>query len=202
MNKSGIKTYINQVKVLLDKLLVLVHVVGGQPARGTKILSVRHSNTVTGKHRNVFIIHGIVAFVPQYSKCSRHAGRPNIIHRFLPSEVGRLVILYLWLILPFQRALEQMLRPENGISHKIWPPNMQGIKWNSNRFTHALQQETEVGLGYRLNIQTYRHVAIAISLKYLKTRSAFIRNNSDGSSEKDEPGSLDTIYEEQAGHTA
>jgi hypothetical protein len=202
VNKSGIKTYIDQVKVLLDKLLVLVHVVGGQPARGTEILSVRHSNTVTGKHRNVFIIHGMVAFVPRYSKCSRHAGRPNIIHRFLPSEVGRLVVLYLWLILPFQRALEQMLRPENGISHEMWPPDMQGIKWNSNRFTHALQQETEVGLGCRLNIQTYRHVAIAISRKYLKTRSAFIGNNGDGGSEKDEPGSLDTIYEEQAGHTA
>ena len=60
----------------------------------------------------------------------------------------------------------------------------------------------EVGLGCRLNIQTYRYIAIAISRKYLKTRSAFIGNDGDGGSEKDEPGSLDTIYEEQAGHTA
>lgn len=201
-NKSGINTYIDRVKVLLHKLLVLVHVVGGQPARGTEILSVRHSNTVTGKHRNVFIIHGMVAFVPRYSKGSRHTGRPKVIHRFLPSEVGRLVVLYLWLILPFQRALEQLLRPENGISHEMWPPDMQGIKWNSNRFTHALQQETEAGLGCRLNIQTYRHAAIAIGRKYLKTRSAFVGDDDDGGSEKDEPGSLDTIREEQAGHTA
>ena len=67
---------------------------------------------------------------------------------------------------------------------------------------YALQQETEVSLGCRLNIQTYRYVAIAISRKYLKTRSAFIGNDGDGGSEKDEPGSLDTIYEEQVGHTA
>ena len=127
-NRSGIKTYLNQVKVLLHKLLVLIHVVGGQPARGTEMLSIRHSNTVVGKHRNIFIIHGMVAFVPQYSKCSRHAGRSKVIHRFVPSEVGRLVVLYLWLILPFQRALEQMLQPENTISHKMWPPDVQGTK--------------------------------------------------------------------------
>ena len=201
-NKSGIKTYIDQVNILLRKLLVLIHVVGGQPARGTEILSVRHSNTVAGKHRNIFIIHGMVAFVPRYSKCSRHAGRSNVIHRFVPSKVGTLVVLYLWLILPFQRALVQMLRPESSISHEMWPPDVQGIKWNSNRFTHALQQETEAGLGCRLNIQIYRQVAIAISRKYLKTQSAFIENANDSSSEKDEPPSLDTVYEEQAGHTA
>jgi superfamily II DNA helicase RecQ len=201
-NKSGIKTYLDQVKVLLHKLLVLIHVVGGQPARGTEILSIRHSNTVAGKHRNIFIIHGMVAFVPRYSKCSRHAGRSKVIHRFVPSEVGRLVVLYLWLILPFQRALEQMLQPENTISHEMWPPDVQGTKWNSDRFTHALQQETEAGLGCRLNIQTYRQVVIAIGRKYLKTQSAFTEDDDDSSSEKDELGSLDTIYEEQAGHTA
>jgi hypothetical protein len=201
-NRSGIKTYLDQVKVLLHKLLVLIHVVGGHPVRGTEILSIRHSNTVAGKHRNIFIIHGMVAFVPRYSKGSRHAGRSNIIHRFVPSEVGRLVVLYLWLILPFQRALEQMLRPENTISHEMWPPDVQGIKWNSDRFTHALQQETEAGLGCRLNIQTYRQVAIAVGRKYLKIQSAFAEDDNNSSSEKDELGSLDTIYEEQAGHTA
>ena len=109
----------DQVKALLHKLLVLIYVVGGQPARGTKILSVRHSNTVAGKHRNIFIIHSIVAFVTRYSKGSRHAGQPNIVYRFMPAEVGKLVDLYLWLILPFQRALEQMVCPENSISHKM-----------------------------------------------------------------------------------
>ena len=49
-NKSGINTYIDQVKVLLYKFLVLIHVVRGQPARGIEILNMRYSNTVIGKH--------------------------------------------------------------------------------------------------------------------------------------------------------
>jgi hypothetical protein len=29
---------------------VLIYVIGGQPIRGTKILSIRYSNTVAGKY--------------------------------------------------------------------------------------------------------------------------------------------------------
>ena len=60
----------------------------------------------------------------------------------------------------------------------------------------------EAGLGYRLNIQTYRYAIIAIGQKYLKAWSAFIGNNNNSGSEKDKLGSLDIIREEQAGHTA
>ena len=56
-----------------------------------------------------------------------------------------------------------MLWLENGILYKIWPPDMQGIKWNFYCFTYALQQEMDAGLRYKLNIQIYCYVVIAIS---------------------------------------
>ena len=45
------------------QLLALMHITGGQPARGPEILSVRHSNTVQGRFRNLFIEDGMVVFV-------------------------------------------------------------------------------------------------------------------------------------------
>jgi hypothetical protein len=47
---------------------VLIHITGGQLARGLEIISVRYSNTVKGGHRNIFIKDGIVVFVTQYYK--------------------------------------------------------------------------------------------------------------------------------------
>jgi hypothetical protein len=51
-----------------EKLAMLMHISGGQPARGLELLSVRHSNTVQGGHCNVFIENGMVVFVTRYHK--------------------------------------------------------------------------------------------------------------------------------------
>ncbi|KAI7459296.1 hypothetical protein KC367_g9080 [Hortaea werneckii] len=74
------------------KLLALMHMTGGQPARGPEILSIRHRNTVQGGHRNLFIEDGTVVFVTRYHKGYEVTGDVKIIHRYLPREVGELVV--------------------------------------------------------------------------------------------------------------
>lgn len=82
-------------------LLVLMHITGGQPARGTKVLSVRHRNTAAGGHRNLFIDDGEVVFVTKHHKGIEITGDVKIVHRYLLPEVGELLVWYLWLALPF-----------------------------------------------------------------------------------------------------
>jgi hypothetical protein len=45
-----------------------MHITGGQLARGLEIISIRHSNTVKGSHRNIFIKDRIVVFATRYYK--------------------------------------------------------------------------------------------------------------------------------------
>jgi hypothetical protein len=59
---------------------VLRHITGGQLVRGPEIISVRHSNTVKGGHRNISIKNGIVAFVTRYHKGYNVSGDVKIIH--------------------------------------------------------------------------------------------------------------------------
>jgi hypothetical protein len=73
-----------------EKLLVLVHITGGQPARGPELLSIRHANTVGGRHRNVFIEDGYVAIATRYHKGYTSTLSSRVIHRYLPREVGEL----------------------------------------------------------------------------------------------------------------
>jgi hypothetical protein len=59
---------------------VLIHITGGQLARGLEIMSVRHSNTVKGGHRNIFIKDKIVVFATRYYKGYNVSGNVKIIH--------------------------------------------------------------------------------------------------------------------------
>ncbi len=73
-------------------LLILMHVSGGQPARGTEILSVRHRNTTASGHCNMFVEDGGVVFVTRYYKGFQMSRDVKIIHRYLLREVGELVV--------------------------------------------------------------------------------------------------------------
>jgi hypothetical protein len=57
-----------------------MHISSRQPARGPKILSVRHSNTVQGSYCNVFIKDAIVVFVTQYYKGYNVSSNVKIIY--------------------------------------------------------------------------------------------------------------------------
>jgi hypothetical protein len=109
MNRKAVKRYIGRIVEFWKKLAVLIHIAGGQLARRPEILSIRHSNTIKGGHRNIFIKDSIVVFVTQYYKRYNVSSDVKIIHQYLPREVGKLVVWYLWLVLPFQQQLEALV---------------------------------------------------------------------------------------------
>ncbi|KAJ6078255.1 hypothetical protein N7467_008008 [Penicillium canescens] len=106
LRMAAIDVYLQRVAYFREKLAIAIHVSGGQPARAPELLSIRHCNTDSGGRRNVFIEDGLVAFVSQYHKGFYASNDTKVIHRYLPREVGELVVHYLWLVLPFTRRLE------------------------------------------------------------------------------------------------
>jgi hypothetical protein len=75
-----------------EKLAVLIHIAGGQPAREPEILSVRHSNTIKGGHHNIFIENSIVVFVTRYHKRYNVSSDVKIIYQYLPRKISKLVV--------------------------------------------------------------------------------------------------------------
>ena len=104
--QKGIDNYMEQIVEFREKLLVLMHFTGGQSARASEILSVRHCNTTRGEHRNIFVEDELVVFVTRGHKGYSMKGNVKVIHRYLPQEVGMLLVYYLLLVLPFQQRLE------------------------------------------------------------------------------------------------
>lgn len=165
--KPAVSQYLAKVDRFLERLLLLVHLTSGQPARGTELVSLQHCNTRQGHHRSIFIENGLVGTVTSYHKGYNVTGSTKIIHRYLPREVSELLVYYLWLVLPFWQKLETLAfqRLEQSSSF-LWPKGAGG--WDSSRLGAVLARETSMHLGTTLNIITYRHITIAISRQHLK----------------------------------
>jgi hypothetical protein len=61
---------------------------GGQPARGTEVVTVQYMNSPNGESRGVFIEDGLMVYVTMYHKGIGASAKAKIIHRYLPREVG------------------------------------------------------------------------------------------------------------------
>jgi hypothetical protein len=140
--EGPVTQYLQRVDGFLQRLLLLVHITSSQPARATELLGLRHRNTLQGRHRNIFIEHGLVSTVTMYHKGYSISNTTKIIHRYLPKAVSELVVYYLWLILPFREALERLARGHRGpASAFLWPATGggdQGGSWPSERLRKVL----------------------------------------------------------------
>ncbi|KAG9385482.1 RecQ Superfamily II DNA helicase [Pyrenophora tritici-repentis] len=184
VDRQAVERYMDRVVEFREKLAVLMHMTGGQPARGPELLSVRHSNTVQGGHRNIFIEDGMVVFVTRYHKGYKVSGDVKIIHRYLPREVGELVVWYMWLVLPFQQRLEALVWEKEAVSSHMWPADPSGRKWTTDRLREALKRESRIAMGQEW------------------TATAFQADEGEENKEWAEEQAGDSIANEQAGHTS
>lgn len=165
---TAVQRYKIKVEEFLESLLLLVHITGGQPGRGTELTSLRHMNTISGYHRNIFADNGIINTVTTYHKGYSITGSAKIIHRFLPKEVGELLVYYLWLVLPFCQKLDLLVfRSTDQPSSFLWPKPGGRDCWSSERLSRVLKREFMNTIGVPMSIVVWRHLAIAISRKHL-----------------------------------
>ncbi|KAI7148150.1 hypothetical protein KC316_g15819, partial [Hortaea werneckii] len=201
IDQERMRDWFRQVIAFRGKLLALMHMTGGQPARGPEILSIRHRNTVQGGHRNLFIEDGMVVFVTRYHKGYEVTGDVKIIHRYLPREVGELVVWYLWLVLPFAQRMQATLWQQSTLSDHLWPTDPDGRQWATDRMKHEMQRASRAGLGQSFNVADYRQMAIAINRRWICKP---VGGAADGADEEDGVSAdpLADMADEQAAHSS
>jgi superfamily II DNA helicase RecQ len=207
---AAIDMYLNQVDDFRKLLLVLVHLLGGQPARTTEILSIRHMNTSYGGRRNIFIIHGQVAMLCLYHKGYSLHGQTKMIYRYLPYEVGILLVQYLVFVLPFAQMLQLRAGLGTALSPFLWSTALvrhdhsSAEIWSSDKMRRTLQRFAERYIGTPLNISSWRHIAIAIGRRYLQDKlgDGGLDESYGDSDSEDEDQIPDNILDLQAGHTS
>jgi superfamily II DNA helicase RecQ len=200
-NRAEIDTWMRKDIQFKEKLAPDVQFTWGLPARVSELFSLLFSNTANGRVRNIFIEDGMVVMVARYHKGYQLSGDVKIIHRYLPREVGELLVWYMWLVLPFQRRLEAGVWGKRQLSSHLWPKkDPLGQQWSSERLRKIIRRESLTGMGVALTTQSYRNLAIGISRRYLGKSHAFgpDEHDLDGEGNEDEG---EVIRAEQAGHS-
>jgi hypothetical protein len=64
----------------------------------------------------------LVVYVTAYHKNIGSTGKSKVIHRYVPREVGELLVYYLWIALPFWIQLEGVVGEPVQASAYIWEP--------------------------------------------------------------------------------
>jgi superfamily II DNA helicase RecQ len=143
-NPDVVESYLRQVRRWKEELLVLVHMSAGAPARATELVSVQQVNGENARcHRGIMIDQGMVAFITSYHKGFSASQSQKCVHRFVPQEVGELVVYYLWLIEPFVRIL-QSSRGQMTFSSWLWEPAPEE-EWGDEEEEWAEEDEEEGG---------------------------------------------------------
>jgi superfamily II DNA helicase RecQ len=117
---EAVRAYQQLIERFQEKMLMIFHIVGGQPPRAPEIIGMRYCNTVNGGIRNIFVHKGMVCFVAAYHKNYRSSEQVKIIHRYLPREISEIFIRYLWIVLPFWQQVQIVVREADEISPFVW----------------------------------------------------------------------------------
>ena len=145
----------------------------------------------------MFIADGYGTDVPQgnqlelvtrYHKGYNVSGKTKVIHRFLPREVGALLIWAVWLVRSAWDTLQHIRSEgEHQQSWQIWHADAAGREWISARINREMKQASEEACGEGLTILSWRDISIAASRKYLrKGEGRFHHDEEDWDNEKDE----------------
>ena len=153
----------------LEMMMVLVHITGGLPARGTELASIKYSNALNGQ-RDVYISKGLVYILTQYNKSEAVTERPKLIARFLPYRVSRLIIAWVADVLPFREALQV----NSGIGVNQPRANYlfetEGEIWSTNKISTIMGQVFEAHFSHHITVSRWRHIAIAIDKRWLRSQ--------------------------------
>lgn len=116
------------VDASLEGLLLLIHLTTGQPARGTEIAGLQHTNSIL--HRNILIEDGLVSMVITYHKGYSCTGTTKMIQRYLPKEISELFVYYIWAIHQCVRELDLLSAPAKSVGSSLLWPDGEGC-WSS-----------------------------------------------------------------------
>jgi hypothetical protein len=115
------------------------------------------------------------------------------IPRYLPTRVGRLLVRYLAIVLPFR----EYLRVAGSHSEWLWT-NDQGQHWTSDKVSDILARSTGRHMGLRLTLSAWRHIAIAIDRKHVR---GLAKGLEDEEQSDEDDNDLEDPHDLQAGHS-
>lgn len=125
-NQKRVNQYRRDMAEVRQNSAALTHMTGGPPARGSELVTIQYKNSANGESRGTFIDNRLLALMTMYHKNAGSTGKSKVIHRYMPREVGELMVYYLWFAVPFWEKIEHATTGEPvKTSAYIWEPELE-----------------------------------------------------------------------------
>ena len=109
--KDRCKKWLKRMKAFLETLAMIIHITYGQLARVEELATILTKNQIYGM-RGVYWSRGHVMIAAGYSKTRSMTGKDKLIARFLPEEVGDLLVKYLSLVCLMEVFISKQIESE------------------------------------------------------------------------------------------
>ncbi|KAG8780922.1 hypothetical protein FRC12_022450 [Ceratobasidium sp. 428] len=160
---DGCAKWLDVVNLVNKKIMLLLHMTGGQSGRGTEVVGIRYLNTAHRRRGLYMVAPGLMAMIMFYSKMSSQTGRDRVIGHAVPWALARLILIHRALILPLASAIKAQMASD------ILADNMlslvctvNGKPVTADQIGSDLQTWFLQMCGHPIRWRTFRHLQIAI----------------------------------------
>jgi superfamily II DNA or RNA helicase len=159
--KKGVVTWLSDLRALKELLAVVCHVWSGMPGRGPEVSTMRHCDGLLVM-RNCFLYNGSAMIVTDRDKAKSIRDMGRKVARFLPDDMGRVLVAYIAWLLPAEELLEQeLMLPATppGIKEFMWRHGPAG-RWKTDKLSSLLAREIGTAIGVYVGTARYRIIVI------------------------------------------
>ena len=186
-NKDGCEKWLKRTKAFLETLMPTIHITYGQPSRGEELATIRVKNQLNGM-RGVYMSRGLVMILVSYSKTRSTTGKDKLVARFLPKEVGDLLVKYLSLVRPMEAFIAEQIESEGFDKYEKMLFADHEKSWNGGRLGDIFKRQMNDWGPVAMGLAEYRQLA-----------KAFMRENMKHRFEDDDE---EDARDHQSGHTS
>lgn len=195
-NMRSVRRLLRKEETLLEQIMLMMFLRGGQASRTTEFFSLRCWNGQSTS-RGVYVHEGSMLYVTRHSKARRATNREFQVARYLPESDSVALATYLVYIRPLT---EMIYRSSFGTDRerKLLFTSLQEPEklWRSNKLTSALKKLTLHVAGVEIGVQAYRQLSIAVTERHLAHLSSPFNRYDD----KGADANIDVAFAWQSGH--
>ncbi|TMC19467.1 MAG: hypothetical protein E6J34_15325, partial [Chloroflexi bacterium] len=166
-NKDGCMRWLKRTKAFLETMMVVIHISYGQPARAEELGTVMIKNHINAM-RGIYWSRGQVMMAISYNKTRSTNEKDKVIARFLPEEVGDLMIKYLSLVRPLKGFIAEQMECERFENYEKLLFTDYERDWNEKRLSEIFKREMNEWGPVSMGFQEYRQLANLWMRRHLK----------------------------------
>lgn len=195
-NMRSVRQLLRKEEMLLEQIMLMMYLRGGQASRTTEFFSLRCWNGESTS-RGVYVHEGSILYVTRHSKARRATNREFQVARYLPESDSVALATYLVYVRPLA---EMIYRSSFGTDRerKLLFSSLQEPEklWRADRLTSALKKLTLDVAGVEIGVQAYRQLSVAVTERHLAHLSSpFNRYDDKGADAK-----IEVAFAWQSGH--